>query len=268
MFAWVIWELYCVDKDKEFLKRVYPKLVLNEKYWRENRFYNGLYYYDAENKNEEEYLRYAMNESGWDNSVRWDNGIVNLWAIDLNCFMVMFYRYLGFIAEELGVEDSKEWGNREKTLTNLINDKMWDENCGYYADVYKSTGKLSDVLTPASFMPLFIKIATAKQAEAMKKIAEEKFECKMPTVSFDNSKYTNEEYWRGPTWLNTAYFAAKGLKNYGFEVGEKIKAWVLQACDAEKDGIFENYDSISGKGLCCNHFSWSSVFIIEFIKKF
>ena len=31
-------------------------------------------------------------ESGWDNSVRWDKGITEYWAIDLNCFMVMFMR--------------------------------------------------------------------------------------------------------------------------------------------------------------------------------
>ena len=39
-------------------------------------------------------------------------------------------------------------------------------------------------------------------------------------------------------------------------------------CDADKDGIFENYDSRTGKGLGCPHFSWSCVFINEFILNF
>ncbi len=41
--------------------------------------------------------------------------------------------------------------------------------------------------------------------------------------------------------------------------------------DAEKRGVFENYDSRTGRGLDkkdrirCNNFSWSGVFTIEFI---
>ena len=86
----------------------------------------------------------------------------------------------------------------------------------------------------------------------------------MPTAPFSDANYSND-YWRGPTWLNVAYFAAKGLKDYGHQVAEDIKEWILNACYNEKGGIYENYDSKTGKGLCCDHFSWSSVFIIEFI---
>ena len=56
----------------------------------------------------------------------------------------------------------------------------------------------------------------------MENFAKNNFKEKMPTVSFDNPEYSTD-YWRGPTWLNVAYFAAKGLKNYGFEVADKIK---------------------------------------------
>ena len=45
----------------------------------------------------------------------------------------------------------------------------------------------------------------------------------MPTVSYDNPNYSTN-YWRGPTWLNVAYFAAKGLKNYHFDdTADKIR---------------------------------------------
>jgi neutral trehalase len=116
-------------------------------------------------------------------------------------------------------------------------------------------------------MPLFIKIASEDQANAMNKIAITNFKSKMPTVSFDNPEYSND-YWRGPTWLDVAYFAAKGLKNYGFSVADDIKESILNMCHNEKRGIFENYDSINETGLCCDHFSWSSVFILEFIFNF
>jgi len=98
-------------------------------------------------------------------------------------------------------------------------------------------------------------------------IAQTRFKSKMPTVTYDHPAYSTD-YWRGPTWLNVAYFAAKGLKNYNCDVANQIKENILEMCDAQKEGIYENYDSLTGKGLCCDHFSWSSAFIIEFILNF
>ncbi len=268
LFAWATERIYKQDNDIEFLKTVYPKLVFNEKYWVEHRSLNGLFYYDADDKETDDYLRRVKYESGWDNSPRWDNGITEYWAIDLNCFMVMTYRSLSFMAKELGLmEDADLWLKKANRLSITINEKMWDAQKGYYADTNKRTGKVSEVLTPASFMPLYIEIASTKQADSMRKIAENNFKCKMPTVSFDNKQYSNK-YWRGPTWLNVAYFAAKGLKNYHFEVADKIRENILEMCYREKGGIYENYDSITGKGLYCDHFSWSCVFLMEFILNF
>ena len=49
---------------------------------------------------------------------------------------------------------------------------MWDDENKYYADSHKRTGEVSDILTPASFMPLYIGIASDYQAECMKTVAE------------------------------------------------------------------------------------------------
>ncbi len=254
------------SKDKEFLKEMYPKLAKNINWWENARCKNGLFSYNAdEDPKSADYLVHVMFESGWDNAVRWDNGITNLWALDLNCFMVDAYRALAFIAGQLGLSDDyKVWSDKEQKLVNLINEKMWDDENGYYGDTYIETGKVSSVFSPASFMPLYINISSEDRAAKMAKIAEVSFEGRMPTVSFDNPKYSND-YWRGPTWLNVAYFAAKGLKNYNFPVADAIKEWILTVCDSNKGGIYENYNSRTGEGLYCDKFCWSSVFIIEFI---
>lgn len=265
VFAFATETVYKKCKDKEFLKVVYPKLKLNHEYWDKNRLYNGMYFYDSDGKERKDYIQLVKYESGWDNSVRWDNGIVEYWAIDLNCFMALAFRSLKFIAKELGLKaDVTYWDNREKELSALIINNCFDQKNGYFADVNRYTGEISTALSPASFMPLYIGIATKEQADAMNKIAVEKFESKMPTTPYCDKEYSND-YWRGPTWLNVAYFAGKGLKDYGYKVAEDIKEWILNACYQNKDGIYENYDSVSGKGLCCDHFSWSSVFILEFI---
>lgn len=268
VLGWSCEIVYKRDKNIEFLKKVYPMLVKNEKYWTTHRQKDGLFHYDSEDKDSKDYELHVRFESGWDNSVRWDKTAADMWAIDLNCFMVMNYRALTFMANELSLfKDAEVWTQKEKELISLINQRLWDKEKHYYADANKITGEISDVLTPASFMPLYIGIATNEQAKYMAKTAETKFECKMPTVSFDNPQYSND-YWRGPTWLNVAYFAAKGLKNYGFDVADKIKNSILEMCAKDNEHIYENYDAKAQKGLYCDHFSWSCVFIIEFILNF
>lgn len=268
IFAWATEILFSRGADKDFVNEVYPKLVLNAQWWEKNRLYEGLFFYDSADKDSEQYQLHVQYETGWDNSARWDYPANEYWAIDLNCFMVMCYTSLSNLALIIeNKEDSLKWQKKSNDLSSLINEKMWSKENKWYSDVNRFTNEISDTLTPASFMPLYIKIASEEQADSMRHIAENNFKCQMPTVSFDNKAYSND-YWRGPTWLNVAYFAAKGLRNYNFEVAEKIKKSILDMCDGNKDGIYENYNSITLEGQYCNRFGWSCVFILEFILNF
>ena len=54
-----------------------------------------------------------------------------------------------------------------------------------------------------------------------------KFYPGMPTVTYDCPAYSTD-YWRGQTWLNVAFFAVKGLENYGFtDVAGEIREFLL-----------------------------------------
>lgn len=268
VFAWATEMVYKRGAGKELLSLSYEKLVRYISFWEKERFLDGLFHYDAQNKYSEKYQLQIKYESGWDNSVRWDNGIRELLPIDLNCFMVMEYRALAFIARELELfGQAVLWLEKEKKLTELILEKLWDNEKHYFNDLDSVTGRISDVLTPAMFMPLYIGIASEEQAKYMADIAEKNFRDMMPTVSYDNPSYS-KNYWRGPTWLNVAFFAAKGLKNYNMPIADRIKNNILKMCYDVRDGIHENYHSTSLEGLCCDNFSWSSVFLIEFILGF
>ena len=111
----------------------------NEQWWCKNRYSEGLFYYSATAyKKKEEFEMLAGWESGWDNSVRWDFAKVSqLWAIDLNCYMIMFYRSMRFFAEELELtEDVKKWNRKEKDLEKLIEEK------GTYYQLYTGAFEL------------------------------------------------------------------------------------------------------------------------------
>ena len=232
VFAWGVLTVYEATGDIEFLRRNYERAVKNESFWRTYRFDNNLFYYSAqENPSKDDYLHPRW-ESGWDNSPRWDvTPIVDLYPIDLNCYMVLFYRSLAKMADILG-ESNAKWESREKALIKQIESKLYDENIGAYVDRNRKTGEYSTVLSPASFMPLFIGTASQERAESMNEIARNtnKFYPGMPSVSYDDQGYDNN-YWRGPTWLNIAFFAVKGLDDYGFNnTSNEIKEFILNMC--------------------------------------
>lgn len=270
MLAYAAMRICRAAGDTEFARQVYPALARDMQYRCETRCTGGLFHYDADRSDgcdDKEYEKRVCYESGWDNSIRFDNGCSDLYAVDLNCFTVMAYDSLAYIAEFIG-EDGSKWKKMSAELSENIRDRLFDDEIGAYCDCNCKTGKFTGVLSPASFMPLYAGIADEKSAECMNEIARKHFLPAMPTAAYDDSEFSND-YWRGPCWLNVAYFAAKGLKNYGFsETADTIRDTILDFVFRDGEFIHENYDAVSGKGLCCDHFSWSSVFVLEFIHNF
>lgn len=255
--------------DDAFLKRVYPCFLRHEQDLRANRGgdRHGLFNYDSTHADPDKRLEHAKYESGWDNAVRWDGGLYEVWAIDLNCFMVLFYRALAYIARRLGLpEDAARWDMAERELSARIENNLWDQERGAYFDYDFGKQCFVDALTPASFMPLYAGIASEERAAAMARLAKDKFSPGWPTVAYDHPQFDPTSYWRGRTWLNVAYFALKGLKDYGFdEVADAGRETLLGWVSDEPAQIHENYNSRRGAALGVRQFSWSAVFTIEFL---
>ena len=268
VLPWATLTVFRRDGDREFLRRSYDRYAKNASFWEENRCDRGLFFYSAQQHPEADNYLHPRWESGWDNSPRWDEfPIVDLWAIDLNCYMVMFYRAMADMAEILG-EARQGWDAKAAALAGRIEETLFDAEQAAYADRNRRTGAFVSVLSPASFMPLTIGTASRERAEAMARLAADrrKFYPGMPTVTYDCPAYSTD-YWRGQTWLNVAFFAIKGLENYGFTgVAGEIREFLLSmAYDGLDRGISENYDSINRRGKFNNAFSWSAAFLIELI---
>jgi putative isomerase len=271
VFPWALEYIDTIEPDTEFLRYAYPKFVRYEEFWRRERGGDteGLFHYDSSAPDPAKRFKDAKMESGWDNSVRFDSASYDLWPIDLNCYMVMLYRAMAFFARRLKKPgDQARWKKREAELSRRIEKQLYDENAGVYMDRHRNSGAFTGALSPASFMPLYTGIASKSRAEKMAALASDpkKLHPSMPTIAFDHACYQSNAYWRGPTWLNTAYFALKGLKEYGYEEpANKGKQVILDWCSQNKDALYEYYDSKTGKGLGASRFGWSAAFVIEFI---
>lgn len=266
------WAAAIVDhrkNDDVFLQELYPKLIKLGEFWENERGgkKDGLFFYAGSDTGW---------DSGWDTSPRWDNGYrqsktddKRFWAIDLNCYMVMHYRAVAYVAGRLGkTDDQKKWLAKADALAIRINEQMWDEEQGSYTDRERVTKARGQAMTPAAFMPLFIHIASPDRAAKLAKLAADpqKFFPGMPTVAYDEPTHKSADYWRGPNWLNTSYMAMKGLHDYGHTtLAASLRKTTLDWVKQDKENIWEHYDSRTGKGGGAKFFGWSCAFAIVFV---
>jgi len=258
VLAWAIMVNDKISPDLTFLEYAFPHLLSNLKWWEINRYDGTLFGYKVHKM-----------ESGWDDTVRFDKPhvIENCYAIDANCFMVTFYDAMIYISEKLG-KSSESFKHQRRRLINKINEFLYDSENHYYCDYDQVLHSFTHRLSPASFMPLFVHIANAEQAEAMMQLAKnsEYFYKGIPTISYNQEAYSPRKFWRGPTWLNTSYFTIRGLYDYGFkDLALDLTENMLDWCYKNKRSIREYYHSKTGKGLGAKNFGWSAAFLIEFV---
>lgn len=76
-------------------------------------------------------------------------------------------------------------------------------------------------------------------------------------------------YWRGPVWLDQAYFGVVGLERYGLEEDAALLKDRLLSVPGglTTDGpIYETYHPITGEGLNAPHFSWSAAHFVMLLE--
>jgi len=163
VFPWAFVGVYKESPNRYCLEQAYIAYKKNEQFWCSKRKVNGLFHYDCEVEPAIEH--YAKCESGWDTSLRFDGSAIKLCAIDLNCYMIMMYRALQYMAQELGfVDDLNCWKQKENELENNINEKMWDAG-KTYSKARRDLVKQVEAVTKVATIP-----AVKEQKELLDKI--------------------------------------------------------------------------------------------------
>ncbi len=274
--SWAVLEIYKATNDLEFVREMYPKLVKYHDWWYRYRDHdkNGLCEYGSTDGT----LIAAKWESGMDNAVRFDDSKMlknnlNGWSmnqesVDLNAYLQAEKSDLAELANVLGYSNaSKVYKQDADQLKKRVSSVFWDKKTGFFYDRKIVTGELLTVQQgPEGWIPLYTGIASKEQAKRVRAILMDstKFATKVPfpTLVADHEKFNPlKGYWRGPVWLDQAYFGIKALEQYGYtKEADLLSKKLLQNTEGLlKDApIRENYHPISGKGLNANHFSWSA----------
>ena len=87
----------------------------------------------------------------------------------------------------------------------------------------------------------------------------------LPSVALDDPTHTSQEFcwgrrriWRGPSWVNAAWFVWMGLNRLGYEaeaaeIRDRLVTVVL------REGLREYYDARTGAGMGARDFGWSAL---------
>lgn len=283
--AWAVVKIYDKDNDIDFIKYMYPKLKAYHQWWYNKRDHDqdGLCEYGSTDGS----LIAAKWESGMDNAIRFDNSkivkngesaySIDQESVDLNAYLYAEKLYLAKLASVLNKnEDADQYKKSAETLKTTIQTQFYDTEDGWFYDTTLDGKTFIKGEGSEGWTALWANAATQEQAEAVKTrmMNPKKFYTKVPfqTMSADHEKFNPlKGYWRGPNWLDQAYFGVKSLRNYGFnEDADKATIQILKGSEGilgEGKSIRENYHPLTGKGLNAQNFSWSAAHIIMLLQK-
>jgi hypothetical protein len=156
------------------------------------------------------------------------------------------------------------------SATPALVERLWDERRGAFIDEGQPGGIRPAPLTWTAFAPLalpdlpeeigrrLVEEHLLNKREFLTPVAPPSVAASEPSYEPDGGRGPIRRYWRGPTWVNSAWLAWLGLRRLGYESEAQRLADGLIATVA-REGLREYYDPGTGKGLGAVDFAWSAL---------
>lgn len=164
-------------------------------------------------------------ESGWDFSSRWLDDSERLASIrttriipvDLNSLLYRLESQIAQLSEVKGLDDyARSFRRRAEARLDAINRYLWSEREGAYFD-YDWTLKQQRVnLTAATLAPLFVRAASAAQAERVADIVRRRL-LTPGGLATTESRASDEQWDRPNGWAPLQWIGIRGLQHYGHD---------------------------------------------------
>lgn len=294
MLAYAVWQIYQKDKDKNFVKKIYPYLVKLYHYFLAERDPHNIHLVSLINPD----------ESGEDNSPRFDTPL-NLppkhsidenfkkrlelikankecefnapycmknffWVKDvpMNAILIENLKIMSDLATLIrNSYDADYYFDRVKKYKQAMKQLMFEDNIYWpiYLNLKTNNYEKIKVKTWSIFAPLFAQVFTKKEAEfVIEKYLLNKKEFAasfmVPTVSLSEPSFSPDGFWRGPVWIAVNWFIVKGLQKYGYnDLAKRIKEDSIKLI--EKSGFREHFNPLTGKGLGAKDFTWAGLIL-------
>jgi len=156
------------------------------------------------------------------------------------------------------------------SATPALVERLWDERRGVFIDEVQPGGARPGVLTWTAFAPLalpdlpeaigrrLVEEHLLNAHEFLTPVAPPSVAASEPSYEPDGGHGPIRRYWRGPTWINSAWMAWLGMRRLGYEAeAQHLADGVIGA--VAREGLREYYDPRTGKGLGAKDFAWSAL---------
>ena len=191
----------------------------------------------------------AQAESGWDFTGRFEGKCPDCAAIDLNSLLFLSLNVLAELAL-FADEDGRIWLERAGELKKAVHKYCRKEN-GIFTDYFFDNCKQAEILSAASFYPLWTDLADRTEALAVRNtvLAELEYPAGIAaTEKIDKEKIQQWEFPNG--WPCLQMIAMESLAKYGFtkdalRIAEKYVSTVRKNFE-KTNNLWEKYNVIDG----------------------
>lgn len=201
-------------------------------------------------------------DSGWDNATIFTTYGRFIESADLSAFLVLQMRCLARIADKLGDAENRDaWTKQSQDLLDRMIRHFWNGK----AMVPTTSGSHTPIENTGcllNYMPLVLGDLLPKEiadvlVENMMKHNLTQYG--LATEAPDSDMYEYNGYWRGPIWAPSTYLIVDGLNRMGKTEEAKIIAKrFTDMCAFAAKGNYENFDPLTGKGLCAPGYTWTA----------
>ncbi|MBX3595061.1 alpha,alpha-trehalase TreF [Sphingomonas sp.] len=195
----------------------------------------------------------AAAESGWDFSSRWfaDGATLatihttDIVPIDLNALLYAVEKRIGAGCAAAGdVRCAADFAGRAERRRRAVDRYLWVSSGGRYADWNRVTRAPTPVLSAATLYPLFVGMASAKQADAVAALTTRDL---VAQGGLRTTRNATGQQWDTPNgWAPLQWIAIDGLARYGHkDLAHDVAArWLdtVARTYAETGKMLEKYD--------------------------
>jgi hypothetical protein len=148
--------------------------------------------------------------------------------------------------------------------------RLWDERRGLFVDEAQPGAIRPAAVTWSSLAPLalpdlpeqigrrLVEEHLLNPAEFLTPVAPPSVAISEPSFEAGDGRGPIRRYWRGPTWVNSAWLVWLGMRRLGYtEEAERLADGLIAA--VAREGLREYYDPRTGKGMGARDFAWSTL---------
>ena len=277
-FSRMVYDIYEVEKSKDWLKEMYPALVKEWNFWQTRRVTSsGLNRYSGEFKDEAEKIYLAgyffervnmlpvkdpkaaarwgecyrsFGEGGMDCISRFGFAPQDHDWVDLNALLYGLEKHLAFFAKELGNGEEAKWLKAAEDRKALMNKVLWDDEKGMFCDHDFVKDAKTSFVAVAQFYPMFTGVATKEQAARTVKLLPQ-IEHLYGVAGTQQDELLDFQWDYPNGWASHQYIMITALLDYGYrEDALRIARKYVSVVDkvfAETGALWEKYNVVKGE---------------------